>query len=89
MRRLNVLINDAVNDDDKTLCERVQKGLRTHGYQPGPLSQQENGVYNFPTMLRDLVPVMARVTARNPKKAYFIEANAVSIANNTHRQCVF
>ncbi len=59
LRRLNLLINDKVNDEDKTICERVQKGLSTHGYQPGPLSRLENGVSNFHEMIRDHVPVAA------------------------------
>jgi phenylpropionate dioxygenase-like ring-hydroxylating dioxygenase large terminal subunit len=57
LRRLNVEINDIVNGEDKTLCERVQKGLQTSGYSPGPLSQKEVGVYFFHEMVRDLVPV--------------------------------
>jgi phenylpropionate dioxygenase-like ring-hydroxylating dioxygenase large terminal subunit len=57
LRRLNIEINDIVNGEDKTLCERVQKGLQTTGYSPGPLSQKEVGVYHFHEMVRSLVPV--------------------------------
>ena len=57
LRRLNIEINDIVNGEDKTLCERVQKGLQTSGYAPGPLSQKEVGVHYFHSMVRDLVPV--------------------------------
>ena len=59
LRRLNLLINDAVNVEDQQLCSRVQKGLRTYGYAPGPLSLQESGVFNFHEMVRKLIPVAA------------------------------
>jgi phenylpropionate dioxygenase-like ring-hydroxylating dioxygenase large terminal subunit len=59
LRRLNIEINDSVNAEDSVLCERVQKGLQTHGYAPGPLSQLEVGIHYFHEMVRDLVPVTA------------------------------
>lgn len=59
MRRLNIEINDIVNGEDKTLCERVQKGLHTSGYTPGPLSQLEVGIHYFHEMVRELLPVAA------------------------------
>lgn len=59
LRRLNLLINDPVNDEDKIICERVQKGLNTHGYRPGPLSLQESGISNFHEMMRELIPIMS------------------------------
>ena len=73
VRRLNIEINNSVNDEDRTLCERVQKGLRTVDYSPGPLSQLEVGIHYFHEMVRDLVPVAAldeapergQVSARN------------------------
>ena len=57
LRRLNLEINNAVNDEDRVLCERVQKGLSTSGYRPGPLSAQESGVFRFHELVRSLVPV--------------------------------
>lgn len=57
LRDLNVQINDPVNDEDRELCERVQKGLRTTGYRPGPLSSEESSVFFFHEMLRKRVPV--------------------------------
>lgn len=57
LRRLNIMINDSVNDEDQLLCTRVQKGLRTHEYSPGPLAQAEVGIYQFHQMVRALVPV--------------------------------
>ena len=59
LRRLNILINDPVNEEDRQICIRVQQGLHTHGYQPGPLSQQESCIFNFHEMMRDLLPVMS------------------------------
>ncbi|MGI9238366.1 MAG: RHO alpha subunit C-terminal catalytic domain-containing protein, partial [Woeseiaceae bacterium] len=57
LRELNVRINDLVNDEDKTLCERVQKGLRTTGYRPGPMSIEESSVFFFHEKVREVVPV--------------------------------
>ena len=59
LRKLNIGINDSVNDEDKVLCTRVQKGLHSHGYQPGPLALAESSVFNFHEMVRELVPVAA------------------------------
>lgn len=59
LRRLNMLINGPVNDEDRVLCTRVQAGLRTTGYRPGPLSSRESGVLHFHEMVRRLVPVTA------------------------------
>jgi len=59
LRQLNMLINAAVNEEDIQLCTRVQQGLRTHGYQPGPLSRLESSVFNFHETLRQQIPVMA------------------------------
>jgi len=75
LRELNVQINDPVNDEDKTLCERVQKGLQTTGYQPGPLSSEESSVFFFHEKVRELVPVttldeapaVGRVAAENER----------------------
>ena len=57
LRRLNILINDSVNNEDRELCTRVQQGLQTHGYAPGPLSLSESAIFNFHEMVRALVPV--------------------------------
>ena len=59
LRRLNMSINDAVNEEDEILCARVQKGMQTHGYRPGPLSLQEGSMFNSHEMMRDLIPVMS------------------------------
>lgn len=75
LRRLNIQFNDLVNDEDKTLCTRVQQGLQTAQYRPGPLSAAEDEVLGFHQMVRELVPVSARddapprgqVTAENQR----------------------
>jgi len=59
LRRLNMQINDPVNEEDRQLCERVQLGLRTSDYRPGPLSTLEHSVFNFHQLLRSEVPVTA------------------------------
>jgi phenylpropionate dioxygenase-like ring-hydroxylating dioxygenase large terminal subunit len=61
--RLNLLINNLVNQEDITLCARVQKGLKTPGYVPGPLSMQEDTVFKFHELVRDLLPVSALAQA--------------------------
>lgn len=63
LRRLNLEINNAVNDEDRDLCLRVQQGLRTRGYRPGPLSVQESGLFRFHELVRTLVPVTALADA--------------------------
>ncbi len=59
LRRLNMTINDSVNDEDQVLCARVQQGLQVHGYEPGPLSAEESSVLLFHNAVRDAVPVAA------------------------------
>ncbi len=56
-RRLNMLINHKVNAEDRTLCARVQQGVKSHEYQPGPLSELEIGVYRFHESIRQRIPV--------------------------------
>ena len=63
LRRLNLLINTPVNAEDKELCTRVQQGLRTKGYSPGPLSYLEGTIFNFHEMVRELVPVTSLSSA--------------------------
>ena len=57
LRRLNRLINEPINEEDRKLCLRVQKGLRSYAYQPGPLSSQESCVFNFHKLIRAQIPV--------------------------------
>ncbi len=75
LRELNLEINDPVNDEDQELCERVQQGLQTTGYRPGPLSMEESSLWFFHEMVRRLVPVatldeappVGQVAAENAK----------------------
>lgn len=59
LRRLNILVNDPINEEDRVLCTRVQQGLHTTGYRPGPLSALEDSVRCFHDMVRALVPAAA------------------------------
>lgn len=63
LRRLNMSINDAVNEEDKILCARVQQGIQTHGYRPGPLSLHEGSMFYSHELIRDLIPVMSLADA--------------------------
>ena len=74
LRRLNREINNAVNDEDLALCLRVQRGLGTRGYRPGPLSQQESAIFNFHELLRREIPVMDQRNA--PARGTIAETNA-------------
>lgn len=66
LRDINIELNGRVNNEDLTLCKRVQQGLQTHGYSPGPLSQLEVGIHYFHEMVRNLVPV-ARLGKAPPR----------------------
>ena len=57
LRRLNLMINAQVNNEDQQLCAGVQAGLRTSGYRPGPLSLEESGIHWFHEKIRTLIPV--------------------------------
>lgn len=58
-RFLSNRINAAVNAEDKWLCERVQRGLASASYRPGPLSQLENSLLEFHDLLRARIPEVA------------------------------
>ena len=55
-RFLSNRINAAVNAEDKWLCQRVQRGLRSGSYQPGPLSGLESSMLEFHDLLRARIP---------------------------------
>ena len=55
-RFLSNRINTSVNNEDKWLCERVQRGLASGSYQPGPLSQLERWMLEFHDLLRQRIP---------------------------------
>ncbi len=57
LRSIDLALLDEINGQDKFLCERIQRGVKTHGYRPGPLSQEESGIANFHDRIRKLLPV--------------------------------
>lgn len=56
LRALGQRINRQVNNEDKWLCERVQQGLASSSYQPGPLSNIERWMQEFHGLLRARIP---------------------------------
>jgi phenylpropionate dioxygenase-like ring-hydroxylating dioxygenase large terminal subunit len=56
VRFLSNRINASVNNEDKWLCERVQRGLASSSYRPGPLSQLEGCMREFHDLLRERIP---------------------------------
>ncbi len=73
LRDINIEVNNRVNDEDLTLCERVQQGLQSHGYAPGPLSGLEVGIHYFHELVRELVPVARLESA--PARGQVAESN--------------
>ena len=63
VRFLSDRINRQVNREDKWLCERVQKGLASSSYQPGPLSTIESWMLEFHDLLRARIPEARSATA--------------------------
>jgi phenylpropionate dioxygenase-like ring-hydroxylating dioxygenase large terminal subunit len=74
LRRLNRLINDPVNDEDRQLCERVQQGLRSDGYEPGPLALVESCIYHFHELIRQEIPVTTLV--KEPQRGSVASENS-------------
>jgi phenylpropionate dioxygenase-like ring-hydroxylating dioxygenase large terminal subunit len=62
----NQRLNTLVLDEDIDLVDNVQQGLRTRGYEPGPLSVQESAVAWFADRIRaDLAPALNGGSARS------------------------
>jgi phenylpropionate dioxygenase-like ring-hydroxylating dioxygenase large terminal subunit len=57
MQEINLAILEEVNGQDKRLCERIQSGVRTSGYRPGPLGVAESSIHRFHEGLRERIPV--------------------------------
>jgi phenylpropionate dioxygenase-like ring-hydroxylating dioxygenase large terminal subunit len=57
LRYLNARINRQVSAEDKTLSERVQIGLNSHGFEFGPLSSYESCIHDFHDRVRTACPV--------------------------------
>jgi phenylpropionate dioxygenase-like ring-hydroxylating dioxygenase large terminal subunit len=56
VRYLNWRINRRVNAEDSELITRVQAGMASPSYVPGPLGTSEVCLRSFATKLRALVP---------------------------------
>ena len=56
VRYLNARINRQVQREDEFLCTRVQRGLASSSYQPGPLSKLESCMFEFHEMIRERIP---------------------------------
>jgi len=55
-RHLNWRINRRVSVEDKALIERVQQGMGSRGFTPGPLGSNEVALRSFARRLRELIP---------------------------------
>ena len=56
LRYLNARINRQVQREDELLSTRVQRGLGSRSYEPGPLSQLESCMLQFHELLRARIP---------------------------------
>lgn len=56
LRYLGARLNAQVNAEDRWLCERVARGLRSPTYRPGPLSDLERWMGEFHDLLRTTIP---------------------------------
>jgi len=66
-QRLNIKIGWITNDEDAELVARVQRGVSTPGWSPGPLSRREAGVAWFADRVRrDIEPHLARAAPITP-----------------------
>jgi phenylpropionate dioxygenase-like ring-hydroxylating dioxygenase large terminal subunit len=57
MQEINMAVLDEVNAQDQFLVERIQSGVKTSGYQPGPLALAESSVSRFHERVRERIPV--------------------------------
>jgi phenylpropionate dioxygenase-like ring-hydroxylating dioxygenase large terminal subunit len=55
-RYLNWRINRRVSLEDKALIERVQAGMGSRSYSPGPLGSNEVSLRSFARRMRELIP---------------------------------
>ena len=56
MRYLSDRINRAVNSEDSWLCHRLQRGIASSAYEPGPLSSLERWTVEFHDLIRKRIP---------------------------------
>jgi len=55
-RYLNWRINRRVSAEDKALIERVQAGMGSRSYTPGPLGSGESALRSFAQRMREIIP---------------------------------
>jgi phenylpropionate dioxygenase-like ring-hydroxylating dioxygenase large terminal subunit len=55
-RYLSARINRQTQREDEFLCRRVQQGLASSSYEPGPLSTLESCMLEFHELLRERIP---------------------------------
>jgi phenylpropionate dioxygenase-like ring-hydroxylating dioxygenase large terminal subunit len=63
LRYLNARINRQVQREDAFLCTRVQRGLASSSYQPGPLSKLEGCMFEFHELIRQQIPEARQLSA--------------------------
>jgi len=56
VRWLGARLNQQINSEDRSLCARVQQGLASPSYEPGPLSRLERWMLEFHELLRERIP---------------------------------
>jgi phenylpropionate dioxygenase-like ring-hydroxylating dioxygenase large terminal subunit len=62
-RYLSARISRQVQREDEFLCKRVQRGLASGSYEPGPLSTLENCMLEFHDRLREKIPELRLASA--------------------------
>ena len=65
-RYLNWRINRRVSLEDKALIERVQTGMGSRSYSPGPLGSSEVALRSFARRMRELIPESRLERAPSP-----------------------
>ena len=78
LRYLNARINAQVGHEDRVLSERVQMGMRNHGFEPGPLSDYEHAIKDFHDRIRATCPVTTLPAA--PAEGTLRARNAAMLA---------
>jgi phenylpropionate dioxygenase-like ring-hydroxylating dioxygenase large terminal subunit len=63
VRWLGNRINMQVNNEDRELCERLQRGIADSHYRPGPLSLIETWMLEFHNLLRTRIPEVRLASA--------------------------
>jgi phenylpropionate dioxygenase-like ring-hydroxylating dioxygenase large terminal subunit len=78
LRYLNMRINRQVGVEDRHLSERVQSGMRSWGFEPGPLSSYEYAIRDFHDRVRAACPVTTLAEA--PPGAMLRQRNTAMLA---------